>query len=307
MWIWDLETGEARQGPSVKDAVQLVDAYAAEPGAGWVGVVSRDGDRQVAGLLRNFAPSDVPAPVLTGDLVAWTYDGAAVVAATKDVGTCTTLSVETVNLQVSSARARLDRRVCGDVTAVALAGKSPYFGLTQEVGVEVNKIWYGRITTWVRDGALVALGQHGATLVVPECGAADPETAPCGGLAYADPPSPGYVFMEEGVGALTHERFLGWARDGRTGYVLGTYGGVRGIYAARRIHQPQPPRLVVASDAQEVYVAEAYGATYGNLFISQDGALLLINTDGEQVPLTLPEGVPSPAGPIAWVTAVQEP
>jgi hypothetical protein len=112
-------------------------------------------------------------------------------------------------------------------------------------------------------------------------------------------------YAEDEVGVLMSERFLGWSRDGRTGFVVGTYGDVRGVYAVTPARtRPRPPRLIVASLATELYLAESSGLGGGELFLSRDGGLLLIRADGEQVPLALPSGVPAPDGPIVWLASV---
>ena len=56
LWRWDLVDGLVRRGPRVRQPIELVNAYGAEPGM--VGVTSRepDGD-QIGSLLRFLSPS----------------------------------------------------------------------------------------------------------------------------------------------------------------------------------------------------------------------------------------------------------
>lgn len=305
LWIWNLATGAVRRGPSVDDPVALVNAYQAEPQGGWVGVVSRDGDRELAGLLRNFALSDVPSPVLDGDLVAWSPGGDRVVAATKPADPCSVLRVETLTFAIGTPRLRLEQSVCGALTAVGLDGLYPHVGLRTDARSRIARVTGGAAVPWVRGVDLLAVAPNGGALVTTSCDVQGFER-PCEGLAYADPALPGSRFVlpyaDEALGVLVPERFLGWSLDGRTGYVLGTFGEVRGVYAVEPIREgSQPPRLLFPSPTGEVYVTESFGVDGGELFVSGDDGLLVIHPDGEQVPLGLPAGTPAPDGPIVWV------
>lgn len=307
LWIWNLETGAIREGPSVESPVQLVDAYRAAPGEGWVGVVSSVEGRQVAGLLRNYATTDVPTPVLRGQLVAWSSGGDLVVSATKAPDPCSELTVESFRFGPDLRTERLDRSICGRLTGLGVDDASPHVGLEDGDRSWVARIWRGTADPWIQGVSLVAVAEHGGALVATSCVASDADPETCGALAYADPALPDdrmVPYGDDEVGMLMLEGFLGWGRDGRTGYVLGTYGDVRGVYAVTRARsRPRPPRLVVASLATELYLAESSGANGGELFISRDGGLLLIRADGAQVPLVLPDGVPVPDGPIAWIAS----
>ncbi len=307
LWIWNLATGDLRRGPTVGEPVELVNAYEAEPQGGWIGVISEDGDGQVVGLLRNFASSDVPAPVLEGDRAAWSPGGDRVAAASKVAGPCSVLRVETLSFAVGGVKVRFDREICGALTEVGLDGLYPHVGLLDPDGPWVARVSDGVADAWVRDVELFAVTPNGGALVTTVCDEG-PEVDSCGGLAYADPAFPGTRFVlpyaDPDVGQLMPERFLGWALDGRTGYVLGTFGDVRGVYAVEPIRErSRPPTLVLGSLATEVYVTESFGVDGGELFVSRDGGLLVVRPDGEQVPLQLPEGAPVPDGPIVWVAA----
>lgn len=306
LWIWNLETGAIRRGPTVRGPLELVDAYGADPQGGGVGVVSQEDGQQVAGLIRNFAVNDVPAPVLQGDLVAWGPEGDVVVSATKPPDRCSALRVESLYLGMGAPRVRLDRRMCGQLTGLGHDGLYAHVGLERGEQAWVARVREQIVRPWVRGVSLVAVAPNGGALVATGCQAPSPQ--PCGELAYADPSLPGsrhvHPYADEDVGPLLADRFLGWGHDGRTGFVLGTFGEIRGVYAVIPSRdRPKAPRLVIETLASEVYLAESYGIGGGELFISGDGQLLLISPDGDQVPLSLPEGVPSPDGPIVWVAA----
>lgn len=308
LWIWDLATGEIREGPSVDAPLQLIDAYRAAPGEGWIGVVSSAEGRLEAGLLRNFATTDVPTPILRGHLVAWSAGGDVVVSATKGPDPCSELQVESFRFGADILTERLDEPICGRLTGLGLDAAFPLVGLEEGDRAWVARVWREEANPWVRGASLVAAAEQGGALVVTSCVApgVDPET--CGALAYADPALPDgdrvVPYADDEVGALVLERFLGWGRDGQTGFVLGTYGDVRGVYAVDPPRgRPRPPRLIVASLATELYLAESSGSNGGDLFISRDGGLLLVRADGEQVPLVPPDGVPPPDGPIVWLAS----
>lgn len=308
LWIWHLASGEIREGPVVESPVQLVDAYRAAPGEGWIGVVSAVAGRQEAALLRNFATTDVPTPVLSGQLVEWSTGGDLVVSATKSPEACSELQVESLRLGADLRSERLDQPICGRLTGLGLDDATPHVGLVDGELEWVARVWQGTADPWIEGVSLVAVAEGGGALVATSCVAADADPDTCGALAYADPALPGgdrmIPYADDEVGMLMSERFLGWGRDGRTGFVLGTYGNVRGVYAVTTARaRPRPPRLIVASLATEVYLAESSGLGGGELFVSRDGGLLLVRADGEQVPLAIPDGAPSPDGPIVWLAS----
>jgi hypothetical protein len=308
LWIWDLATGEIREGPVVGSPVKLVDAYRAAPGEGWIGVVSTVAGRQEAALLRNFATTDVPTPVLRGQLVDWSTGGDLVVSATKSPEACSELRVESFRFGADIRSELLDQPICGRLTGLGLDDATAHVGLEDGELAWVARVWQGSADPWIEGVSLVAVAEGGGALVTTSCLAPNAGSATCGALAYADPALPGddrmIPYADDEVGMLMSERFLGWSRDGRTGFVLGTYGDVRGVYAVTPARaRPRPPRLIVASVATEVYVAESSGSGGGELFISRDGGLLLVRADGEQVPLVVPDGAPSPDGPIVWLAS----
>lgn len=308
LWIWDLRTGALRRGPTVRAPLTLVNAYAAEPQGGWIGVVSEGEEGQTAGLLRNFAVNDVPAPVLEGTLVSWAPGGDRVVAATKEGDGCSPLRVETLTFAVGAARLRMDRPECAALSAVGLDGLYPHVGLRDDIEAWIARVAGGVAEPWARSVRLVAVAPNGGALVTRSCVGIAAASGACYGLAYADPAIPGFhgivPYRDEDVGSLVFERFLGWSIDGRTGFVLGTFGEVRGVYAVEPIREgPRPPRLILPSLAAEVHLTESFGVQGGDLFVARDGALLAIRPDGEQVPLALPAGIPAPDGPIVWVAA----
>lgn len=301
MWIWDLGSGSIRRGPVIVSPIALVDAYRARiQAAGWIGVIARDGDQQVAGLLRNFSADDVPAPLLSGDVVSWTLGGDVVAAATKPPDTCSHLLVESLHLGSGTRRTRLDRPICGQLESMALDRFTPHVGLRNGDESWVSKVRKKRAIPWASGVSLVAIATDGSALVVPVCDAPG-APARCGGLAYLRPSDPSVPYGDDDVGGLETERFLGWDRDGTTGYVLGTYGEVRGVYAVEPIERPTPPRLVMASLATDVGLTQSYGVDGRDLFVSRDGGLVLIRSDGRQVPLRLPDDAPVPEGPILWL------
>jgi hypothetical protein len=304
LWLWNLESGELVRGPSVLRPVELVDAYRPEPGGGWVGLTSVDDRLQVGSLLRNFTPNDVPTPFLRGDLVAWAPGGISVTAATKEPGRCSRLVVQSRFVNVGDERTLFDRPVpvCGDLEALGRDRLFPHLGIRQDATPFVATVRDRELVPTIIGSTLVAVAEAGGTLVVPECGVPEvPEGTAgergCGGVAFVG--AGGAIrYGDRSDRVLVPERFLGWSRDGSTGYVLGSFGDTRGVYALPPIDRPTAPELVIASLAADVFLTEAYD---GGLFLSRDGALLLIKASGEQIPLRLPDGAAEPDGPILWI------
>lgn len=309
IWIWDLATGAIDRGPAVDAPIELVDSYFADPEGGWVGVISQDDEQQVAGLLRNFAETDVPTPLVRGDLVTWSTGGGRVAAASKPGGACSALRVEELRLQTGAPNGLFDGTVCGRLEAIAITGLDVHAGFADEDDQWVSRIDSEGPQRWLDGAALVSVTDFGGALVVPSCDVPDAPPGTCGGLAYAHPSfdraNRFLTFGEPGDGVLEPERFLGWSRDGRTGYLVGTVGDVRGIYAiAPTREEPGSPSLILETVASEVYLTESTGAGGRNLFVWLDGALVMVRASGGQVPLTLPDDVPAPGGPILWLPSV---
>lgn len=298
LWLWNLETGELNRGPSVLHPLELIDAYRPGPGEGWVGLTSVDDELQVGSLLRNFTANDVPTPFLRGDLVTWAPGGQSVTAATKEPGRCSLLVVESRFIGVGDEQTLFDSPVpvCGDLEAIGRDRLFVHLGIRQDETPFVARIQDQQLEPYALGATFVAVAENGQTLVVPGCDGAEGPTARrgCGGVVLY--PGPRYGDRSDRV--LVPESFLGWSRDGLTGYVLGSFGDTRGVYALPPIERPTPPELVLASLATDVFLTETYD---GGLFVSRDGALILIEPTGERIPLRLPDGAAQPDGPILWI------
>jgi hypothetical protein len=307
LWIWDLQTGEIRQGPSIVRPLTLVDANRAEPGEGWVGVTASSDQGEEASLLRNFSSNDFATPLLEGTLVAWSPGGVSVTSATKPGSGCSKLTIESRFVTVGAERTLFDDTVCVDLDALQRDQVTPHLGISGPSGPAVARLQNQHIVSYARDATLLAINERGDALVVPGC-EGSPADAPgraCGGLTLVTGTGSSFPtftrYGDRSDRALVPEGFLGWSRDGTRGFVLGSYGDVRGVYSVPAlILQPTPPTLVLATLATNVYLTETYDR---DLYLSRDGALLLIRSDGEEVPLRLPEGVPEPDGPILWLMA----
>jgi hypothetical protein len=92
--------------------------------------------------------------------------------------------------------------------------------------------------------------------------------------------------------------FLSWSWDEAYAYILGSYGGVRGVY--RVTMGPgvplREPELVTETGASSV---EATATSRGDLILLMDGRLSYAH-DGRISSLPLPPGAPNPAGPMLW-------
>jgi hypothetical protein len=107
------------------------------------------------------------------------------------------------------------------------------------------------------------------------------------------------VPYRDGNDRLSVERMLGLTWDGDDAYVLGTMGGVRGIYRAPGFGQfgTKVPELVMRTDATDVSVTESDR----DVPIVLAGGRFLIEGDEGTSSLSLPDGAPAPTGPILWL------
>jgi len=81
-------------------------------------------------------------------------------------------------------------------------------------------------------------------------------------------------------------------------------GDVRGVYAVTRAARPaSASRLIVASLATEVYVAESSGSGGGELFVSRDGAFAAGPRRTASRSRCRAGRSSSPDGPIVWLAS----
>jgi hypothetical protein len=102
---------------------------------------------------------------------------------------------------------------------------------------------------------------------------------------------------------LLASTLLAWSVDGNVAYVLGSIGGVEGVFAVTvgPRQQPGAPVLVVRTSATDV----AASITVTNdVYVMAEGTIRYVH-DGEVTSvLSPPAGAPQLAGPLLWVLSL---
>jgi hypothetical protein len=294
LWVWNLETGTVSAGPRVRDPVELTDA--SDTGVGHVAVISDTGGVRSAGLLRFLASTDVAVPFLQGRFVSWSSGGRAATSVTSVPlpSGCNEVTVRELLETTSSVQDVWHGPVCGQVTGVQRTPTSTFLSVD-------GAVFHGSppqpVTYFVSSRGL-SVPLPGQLLGVTRSN--DLFLARGGVLWGANfPRSSDRVAYHDGSHRLTVERMLGLTWDGDDAYVLGTLGGVRGIYRAPGYGQfgTKVPELILQTDAKDVSITESDRDVPIALL---DGGFVIRGDEGTSN-LALPDGAPAPTGPILWL------
>jgi len=301
LWTWDLRTGRVAPGPHVEQPTNLIDASSV--GAGWVGVTSRAGRRQVASILHFLSSESRGIPVASGDLVTWSSGGQDVTSlryGDRTKGCLRRVVITTHLASFGTSDTRYDGPMCGLPLTIARDGTSIYVVTARPTSTSIVFVGGGYTERFIDDHALVSLSTRGDFLIRPVPPRHRQTAPPPQGLQlrYRIPSRNGPVPFGGRRQPLLVDAFLTWSWDARDAYVLGRYRGVRGVY--RITMAPgvgvRAPELVDQTDAATI---EATVTAAGDLILLQDGQLSFVRA-GEVRSLTLPPGAPRPAGPLLW-------
>lgn len=316
VWRWNLTTDQVSRGPLVHAPVALVNVRS--PGHGWLGVTSDDGSgTREASLLDSLDPDARTVPIGSGDIVTWTHRGGTVLIVDRGPlldGCRRLIDVTAVHVGQRDAEVVLHDTICGDVLSVGRTSVG-YF-LTVFGGGDVNVVGVGY------EDAGVLLPHHGVIDVSP---GGQMLVTPATEFMPAHPPPVGRngppipvsgeamryrlfggmpVDLLPDAAPLRIDRVLAYADGGTRALVIGRQGrdgaalwevplGIAGTV-------PAIPRYLLQ-------VRGSTGATYANdgtAFLLTDSRLWHLRGD-RLTALELPEGSPTPDGPIAWI--VREP
>ena len=303
LWTWDLRTGRAASGPQVERPTSLVDASSVSPG--WVGMTSQ-GHRQVARILHFLTPEGRPIRVAAGNLVTWSSGGQDVTSlrfGDRTHGCLRHVVIANHLVSFGTSDVRYDGPMCGLPITIARDGTFIYVVAARGSTASIVFVGGGYTERFIDDHALVSLSTRGDFLVTP---IRRPGAGPTGEpqpvqLYYRSRSRTGPVPFGRRRQPLLVDRFLTWSLDAGDAYVLGRYGGTRGVY--RITMAPgvglRVPELV---DRTEAATVEATVTADGSLIVLQDGELSSVRA-GVVSPLTLPPGAPRPAGPLLWTAS----
>lgn len=297
LWIWDLAAGTVQPGPVVHAVPSaLVTTYSVEDS--WVGLTIPRGDgASEAAVLRGADPGAQPVQLGSGRIVAWQEGGAFVsLVRSEPRGGCRNrLVVATVSLADRISGRSLDQTVCGRPIGLLRDSTSPYVTLRTARDVTVD-----RVAADTRSPILRGYSALGATLNGDFLVRAPSRQA---GMYFPGPGVPRPAMISLHGQPLDATRLLAWSTDGNVAYVLGSIGGVDGVFALTVGPRPQPgaPRLVFGTSSTTV--AASITST-NDLYVVADGTVRFVHEGEVTSVLSPPPGAPEPAGPLLWVLSL---
>ncbi len=314
LWRWDLADGYVREGPRVRRPIELIHADGAEPGI--VGVTSRTpGGDEAASLLRFLSPSDVPMPLVRGDLVTWGSRGASVVVVKRGplLGPCRRhLAIVIKTILPGTVDREFDRTMCGDILSVGRDSNATYFTWRRSDRIDLVSAGFGTTHHVLSEVALLSVSPAGDMVVVPADGLPMTSMSLATLRDRGDVPPPAVFGISSffrglrgaprpygsGDEGLWIDRLLSWSPDSTVALVTGRLGDRVGLYeiAAEPGPRTQPPRWVgpIQGETWATFAEEglAFVWTDDRLFATKDGGL---------EPVSIPHGAPRPDGPVVWL------
>jgi hypothetical protein len=316
VWRWDLLTDRVAKGPLIREPLALVNVHS--PTYGWLGITSDlGGGEREASFLDSLDADAEPESIGRGDIVTWTRRGGTVLLVERGAvfGRCQrSVDVTAVDVGRPGRETVLRGTICGDVLSAGRSSLGYFLTILGEHGVDVVGVGYENAGVLLEGHGVIDVSPGGQMLVTPgteflpeRSPDAGPDEAPLrvSGVAsryrlFAGPP----VDLLADAAPLRIERVLAYADAGTRALVIGSQG--RDGAALWEV-----PLGIGGSDpAIPRYITQVFGdtaATYANdgtAFILTDARLWHLR-DHRLTALTVPDGAPRPAGPLAWI--VREP
>ena len=298
LWVWNLSTSTATPGPPLRAMpIDLLFSYTAS--SGWVNVTTPTPSGLSQGsVLRALDPSAILDPLGRGQLVAWLSSGGYLSVGTSlPAGGChARVQIVSSNIATDVRKRSLDTDVCGRMTSLGRDLTQPYFTLEHDGRASIYRVTEDGMVPVLRGYRALSVSLNGDLLV---------ERPGSPGSLYYDYPSPTGkrpARIGDPGTPLYARRVLGWSGDATSAYVLGAMGGIRGIYriAVSPVVEPRSPDLVLATDATDVSVSTT---PTGGFYALTDGTVTLV-ANGSVRPLSRPDGVPTPVGPLLWISTL---
>jgi hypothetical protein len=240
-------------------------------------------------VVRDLTSRDEPIVVARGRSVGWSASaGYVTVARSRPLGGCRyDLDIFTWFVTFQHGERAFDGRVCGEPVALDRDRLRSYVELRDGSAVRIAQLVDGSLRTRLRGLAMLSVSPDGDLLV-------QADGAP---IAWWSPPADP-VRVAPARGGLVAERVLAWSADAEEAYVLGSVRGVRGVYQLTA--GPAPGlRLVEKTSARYVEAT----ATPDGVYVVTDGNVRRW-VDGTLTAVPLPVGMPTPEGPILWISAL---
>jgi hypothetical protein len=309
LWLWHLPDGDVTKGPLIPAPLELVNVRS--PGYGWIAFTSDLGNGiHEASVLESLDPDAEADPVGRGELVAWGRDGGTAIFVDRGplLGNCRRrIVIDAVNLDIGGGERVFDGTICGDVLSVGRTSLGYVLTRERPGGADVVGAGYDDSGILLADHGLIAVSPGGDMLVTPSSQflpAADAEAAVAGEASYftqfGGRPVP-YVARDA---PLRVDRVLGYSPGSAYALVVGNQPGEQpGLWEVPLgvvRTEPRVPRFVRAVKGT---TTAAYAGD-GTAFVVTGGRLWALH-DHRMEPLDVPEGAPTPTGPLAWI--VREP
>jgi hypothetical protein len=311
--LWDLARNRVREGPLIRDPVELVNVRS--PSYGWIGVTTDLGDGvREAGVLDSLAPDALARTIGTGEVVTWAREGGSVILVERGplLDACRRrIRIVAVHVDKEGREVVVDEETCGDVPTVGRTSLG-YFVTWQRPGgadvvdSDIVGAGYDQAGLLLRDHALLSISPGGDMLVTPWRRASrerppgsDPAPVDVRGEAFVfsmfgGPPEPIRV---SGVPLLV-DRVLAYAPGATRALVVGRVGGREpGLW---EVPLDDPDRGAPRFLGSARRATWACYAADGTAFVVSGGRVWTSRGDG-LVPLEPPVGAPAPGGPIAWI------
>jgi hypothetical protein len=318
LWRWNIVTGKVLKGPLIREPLALVNVRSTT--YGWIGMTADLGNRVIeASVIDSLRPDAEADPLGSGDIATWARQATSIVLVDRGPlldGCRREVRVTAIHLGIREHEIVMDRTICGDVLS---AGRTSlgYFLTRQGLdGVDVIGAGYADAGVLLHDHGVIAISPGGDMIVTPatEFLPAVVPTRPA--RAEYDPPPlrvSGAAFYYTQFGGepepyvargapIRVDEVLGYSPGATTALVIGRRPGEHaGLWELPLgVPGPETPRFV--SDA-EGFTAVAY-ANDGTGFVVTKGRLWRLRNH-RLTPLDVPEGAPTPTGPLVWI--VREP
>jgi len=189
----------------------------------------------------------------------------------------------------------LDQTVCGRPIALFRDSTSPYVTLRTARDVTVDRVAADALSSILRGYVALGATLNGDFLVRAPGGQA--------GMYYPGPGVARPAMIKLHGQPLFATRLLAWSTDGNVGYVLGSIGGVNGVFAVTVGPRPQPgtPSLVFGTSSASVVASIT---VTNDLYVAADGTVRFVHEGEVTWVLSPPPGAPEPAGALLWVLSL---
>jgi len=308
LYVLDLATGRVSLGPLIRPVTDLV---ASQAGPGWLGLIAGG----YGYVLHGESPRQSPQLVGVGDVLSWGPGAESLVQEVRGRSAnpdCPLSIISETDVRAGGAQVLYGQPECSGVLSVGSdqAG-AVYVTLSAPQGAAVYQVGVQRLHLLLPGFAMRSVSPVGDMIVVPAVELLGRGPIPSSGAALFWLGKGGPLPIASGDRSLDVERVLAWAPDGAFAVAVGTLGGVRSVWTIRAgvgEGERVPMRIGPALSGAPVLPGSRAGlpaasvASDGSVYFSAQGRLYVWR-HGQRTQIRVPDGTPSPAGPLAWLPA----